>query len=85
MSKQLKGQQMKEETGFRLRVGDFCANGAEVLAVMMEQGRPLSELSKVMTALPQVLVNVKVRERIPVESLPGVSAAISAVAAQAPG
>ena len=37
MSKQLKGQQMKEETGFRLRVGDFCANGAEVLAVMMDE------------------------------------------------
>lgn len=28
---------MSENTGFRLRVGDFCANGAEVLAVFMDE------------------------------------------------
>jgi phosphoglucosamine mutase len=46
---------------------------------MVEQGRPLSELSRVMTAFPQVLLNVKVRERVPVERLAGASAAIAAV------
>jgi phosphoglucosamine mutase len=59
--------------------GDGVMAALQVLAVMVEQARPLSELSGVMIALPQVLLNVKVRERLPVEDLPGVRAAISAV------
>ncbi|NTU60550.1 MAG: phosphoglucosamine mutase, partial [Deltaproteobacteria bacterium] len=59
--------------------GDGVMAALQVLAVMVEQGKPLSELSKVMTSYPQVLLNLKVRERVPVESLPGASAVISDV------
>jgi phosphoglucosamine mutase len=37
--------------------------------VMLESGRPLSELRRVMTRYPQVLVNLKVREKKPLDGL----------------
>jgi phosphoglucosamine mutase len=43
--------------------GDGLITALGVLAIVVEAERPLSELSRVMTRFPQVLVNVKVRER----------------------
>jgi phosphoglucosamine mutase len=62
--------------------GDGVLAALQLLSVMVDKGRPLSELSRVMTALPQVLVNVKVRERVPVERIPSVAAAIADVEAE---
>ena len=46
---------------------------------MLQEERPLSELSAIMEKVPQVLVNVRVREKKPLEELPRVQAAIQAL------
>ncbi len=43
---------------------------------MQERNKPLSELAKVMTAYPQVLENVRVREKIRAEDIPGFADAV---------
>ena len=48
----------------------------QVLCLMAETGKPLSELAACMTAMPQVLENVEIRERTPIEELPTVMEAI---------
>jgi phosphoglucosamine mutase len=50
--------------------GDGMISALQVLAILQKTGKPLSELASVMTALPQVLVNVRVRERRNLETLP---------------
>jgi len=50
--------------------GDGTVAALQVLAVMVREQRPLSELSKVMTRVPQVLRNVKLAARKPVEQMP---------------
>ncbi len=62
--------------------GDGVLAALQLLAVMVEQGKPLSELASVMTAVPQVLRNVRVRERVPIENLPSVSKQIAAAEAE---
>ncbi len=59
--------------------GDGMISALQVLAILQKSGKPLSELASVMTALPQVLVNVRVRERRDVEELPGISKLIEDV------
>lgn len=49
--------------------GDGTIGALAALAAMRRSGKPLSELAKVMKRLPQVLENVRVRERRPIESL----------------
>ena len=43
--------------------GDGILSALQVLAIIQRSGKPLSELAQVMTSLPQVLVNVKVRKK----------------------
>jgi phosphoglucosamine mutase len=45
---------------------------------MRETSRPLSQLVKCWTRFPQLVTNVKVREKIPFEKLDGVLAMVSA-------
>jgi len=59
--------------------GDGVISALQVLAIMQQTGKPLSELASVMTALPQVLVNVRVRERRPVEEIPEIAGKIRGV------
>jgi phosphoglucosamine mutase len=59
--------------------GDGMISALQVLAIMQKSGKPLSELAAVMTALPQVLVNVRVRERRDIEDLPDVNALVKDV------
>jgi phosphoglucosamine mutase len=56
--------------------GDGLITALAVLALMMETGRPLSELRRVMTRFPQVLVNLRVRSKPELETLPAVAKAI---------
>jgi phosphoglucosamine mutase len=49
--------------------GDGIVAALRVLAVMVREGRPLSELAQVMTRTPQVLVNVKVDKKRPLDEL----------------
>ena len=48
----------------RTTTGDGLVSALQVLAVMKRTGRPLAELVAGMTRYPQVMVNVRVKERI---------------------
>jgi phosphoglucosamine mutase len=50
--------------------GDGILSALQVLAVMLREGRPLSELKKVMERYPQKLVNVPVGVRKPIDQIP---------------
>jgi phosphoglucosamine mutase len=62
-----------------MTTGDGILAALQVLAVMLESGKPLSELRRVMTRYPQVLVNLKVREKRPIEGLPDVTKLITKI------
>ncbi len=62
--------------------GDGIVAALRVLAVMVKQQKPLSELAKVMTKSPQVLVNTVVDRKIPLNQLPVVTKMIADVEAQ---
>jgi phosphoglucosamine mutase len=59
--------------------GDGAITCLQVLALMVEKAKRLSELKRIMTRLPQVLINVKVREKKAFEKMPQVSRAITEV------
>jgi phosphoglucosamine mutase len=58
--------------------GDGILTALQVLSVMKKRERSLSRLTRVMKRYPQVLVNLPVREKAPLESVPGLSAAVAA-------
>ena len=62
--------------------GDGIVAGLRVLAIMAREGKPLSELSKVMTRTPQVLINTAVDRKVPLEDLPDVQRMIADVERQ---
>jgi phosphoglucosamine mutase len=57
--------------------GDGLITSLALLALMVETGRPLSELRRVMRRFPQVLVNVPVAAKLEVETVPPLAAAIA--------
>ncbi|MEM8608922.1 MAG: phosphoglucosamine mutase [Myxococcota bacterium] len=58
--------------------GDGLVAAMQVLSILLREGRPLSELAgNVMTRVPQVLVNVTLPGRCPLEALPKTSTAIA--------
>ena len=57
--------------------GDGCLTALQVLALMIEREKPLSELRRIMGKLPQVTLNVPVRERRPLSELEQVQARIA--------
>jgi phosphoglucosamine mutase len=59
--------------------GDGIVAALRVLAIMVKEGRPLSELAQVMTRTPQVLVNVAVEKKVPLDQLPSVAKMIQDV------
>jgi phosphoglucosamine mutase len=61
----------------RSTTGDGTLSALQVLALMKYSGKTLSELAKCMTSYPQVLKNIKVREKKQIESMPSVLKAIA--------
>jgi phosphoglucosamine mutase len=59
--------------------GDGIVAALRVLAIIAKEQRPLSELVKVMTRTPQVLVNTAVDKKVPIEQLPDVQRMIADV------
>jgi phosphoglucosamine mutase len=55
--------------------GDGIVTALQLLRVMQTRGQPLSHLSSVLTKYPQILLNVRVRERIDPLTLPDVKQA----------
>lgn len=62
--------------------GDGIVAALRVLAIMVAEAKPLSELATVMTRTPQVLVNIAVDNKIPLDQLSSVSGLIADVEAQ---
>lgn len=56
--------------------GDGIIAALQVLAVMQKTGKTLSELKSILTRVPQVLLNIDVREKKPIESIPSLASLI---------
>jgi phosphoglucosamine mutase len=52
--------------------GDGLVAALQILRIMKAQGKPLSALAQCWTRFPQLVTNVKVRGKIPVDQLDGV-------------
>jgi len=56
--------------------GDGVITALQVLSIMKRSDMPLSRLKDVMTTYPQVLVNVRVREKVDIEGMPAVKSLV---------
>ena len=56
--------------------GDGIITALQLVAAMVREGKPLSELARQMDVFPQKLINVDVSRKPPIEELPEVVAAI---------
>lgn len=56
--------------------GDGTLSALQMLAIMQRTGKPLSELAQVMSALPQILTNVRVKQRVDLATIPEVKQVI---------
>jgi len=68
-----------------LHTGDGMATALAVLRVMADTGRELQDLASALKTFPQTLVNVRVKEKTPVENVPQIAAAVSRVEAALAG
>jgi phosphoglucosamine mutase len=59
--------------------GDGIITALQVAAAMKKEGKPLSELAKIMKVFPQMLINVNVNSRPEVETVPEIMTAIREV------
>lgn len=65
--------------------GDGIIAALFVLAVMKRSGKPLSQLSSIMSDVPQILINTRVSVRKPLESIPGYEDLIKKISAKLKG
>lgn len=56
--------------------GDGIIAALRILEIMKKTNKPLSELKQCLEEFPQVLINIKVKQKIPFEKLPEVNKAI---------
>jgi phosphoglucosamine mutase len=59
--------------------GDGILTAMQLLAAMLSSGKPLSELAKLMDVFPQKLINVDVKRKPDIASVPGIVEAIKQV------
>ncbi len=62
--------------------GDGIVSALQLLAIMRETGKPLSELAKVMTVFPQVLINIDVSEKPPISEIENLTEGIAKAEAE---
>ncbi len=62
--------------------GDGLVAALKVIEVMLATGKPLSELRRVLTKFPQLTAALKVKEKLPLETLPRVTEAIRRLEAE---
>ncbi len=53
-----------------ITTGDGILAGLQLLAIMKKRKKPLSELATIMESFPQVLKNVRMSTKVPVETIP---------------
>jgi len=58
--------------------GDGLVAALQILRILKAQDRPLSELAKCWTRFPQLVTNIKVREKKPFEELDGLNQLVTA-------
>jgi len=63
----------------RHTTGDGLLSALRLCSVMSDQGKPLSELSRIVTLYPQALINVAVRSKPPLASIPEIASVTRAV------
>jgi len=56
--------------------GDGLISALQMISLMKRTGKPLSELAQVMSAVPQILLNIKVKQKPKLESVPDIDRAI---------
>ena len=59
--------------------GDGILSALQVLSIIQRSGKKLSELAQVMTSLPQILVNVRVREKADLKEIAPIKKIIAEV------
>jgi phosphoglucosamine mutase len=59
--------------------GDGMLTAIRLIQTMCEEKKPLSELSRVMTVFPQVLLNIEVQKKPLIEDVPQIMAAVRSV------
>jgi len=59
--------------------GDGLLAALQVLSVMVREGRSLSELARPMIRYPQVLLNLTVDRKVPIDQLPAVASLVAKV------
>ncbi len=62
--------------------GDGIITALQLLAAMKKEGKPLSELARIMTVYPQVLINLEVKRRPEIETVPEIVRVIGEVEAR---
>jgi len=62
--------------------GDGSLTSLKLIEAMLTSNQPLSELGRLMTAYPQVLINVEVDSKPEIESVPVIQEAIESVASK---
>jgi phosphoglucosamine mutase len=68
-----------------LFTGDGLATALSVLRVMAASGRTLADLASEMTAYPQVLMNLRVKEKVDLGTVPEVAAVMRSIEARLEG
>ena len=58
--------------------GDGLISALQMISLMKRTGKPLSELAQAMSAVPQILLNIKVKQKPKLESVPDIDQAIRA-------
>ena len=64
------------------RTGDGIVSALHLLGVMRETGQSLTDLASCMTKFPQVLVNVLVKEKRPLDTIPGLGGRVADLEAE---
>jgi phosphoglucosamine mutase len=68
-----------------LFTGDGIATSLNVLRTMAMTGRPLADLASELTTYPQVLMNLRVQQKVDLKTVPEVSAVMSSVESRLAG
>ncbi len=59
--------------------GDGILGALQMLAIMIQEGKKLSELKEILNPFPQVLINVEVKEKRDFSVIPDISKAVSRI------
>jgi phosphoglucosamine mutase len=80
-SKALLGGEQSGHVVFRqyTTTGDGIITALQVLAIMKRTGRKLSDLAGQMKRMPQVLLNLRVERKMPLEEIPGMHEEVARV------